>query len=86
MDGNKCLPKESHTQMIWKMVNRNIESLLKRQNIEDIKPKADHEQLLNDLPEFLNDLARICRENKTLIKNYECEEKQHKLYICSDGT
>lgn len=43
-----------------------MESLLKQQNTEVTKPKADREQLLNDLPELLNDLARICRENTLL--------------------
>lgn len=60
------LPMEPHTQMIWKRVNSNMESLLKQQNTEVTKPKADREQLLNDLPELLNDLARICRENTLL--------------------
>lgn len=44
-----------------------MESLLKRQNTEDRKPKADLKQLLNDIPKQLNDLARICRENTKLM-------------------
>lgn len=34
---------------------------------EDMKSKADHKQLLNDLADLLNVLARIFRENPTLM-------------------
>lgn len=44
-----------------------MKNLLKLQNTEDRKPKADLKQLLNDIPKRLNDLARICRENTELM-------------------
>jgi len=55
---------EFHKQ-IWKRVNSNMEDLLKLQSSEDIKTKADNEEWLNVLPELLNVLAKICKENKT---------------------
>lgn len=55
---------EFHKQ-IWKRVNSNMEDLLKLQSSEDIKTKADHGEWLNVLPELLNVLAKICKENKT---------------------
>lgn len=55
---------EFHKQ-IWKRVNSNMEDLLKLQSSKDIKTKADNEEWLNVLPELLNVLAKICKENKT---------------------
>lgn len=52
-------------KQIWKRVNSNMEDLLKLQSSEDIKTKADNEEWLNVLPELLNVLAKICKENKT---------------------
>lgn len=64
----------------------NMKSLLKLQNTEDIISKISWEELLNDLPELLNVLAKICKENIRLMnQNYECEEEQHKLYTQGDG-
>lgn len=65
----------------------NMKGLLKLQNTENTISKTEWEELLNDLPELLNVLAKICKENTTFMnQNYECEEEQHKLYTQGDGT
>lgn len=66
-DRNKWnLPMEFQIfpEQIWKRVNSNMEGLLKLENSEDIKTKADSEEWLNALPELLNVLAKICKTRK----------------------
>lgn len=76
---------EFHKQ-IWKRVNSNMEDLLKLQSSEDIKTKADHGEWLNVLPELLNVLAKICKENKTSMnqKLWMWEKARQTTYrICN---
>lgn len=57
-----------------------MKSLLKLQNPEDIKPKADHEQLLNDLLELLNDLQRKYI-NESKIMNVRKKKNPQVIYM-----